>query len=82
MSLSKAGRNKYVNNSKKFKWDLEIEIPAGGKCVYIAPKAKNKKRNNMYIEQMETILGSDANCDIIKVIDNENVHKIILRVKV
>ncbi len=82
MSLSKAGRNKYVNNSKKFKWDLEIEIPAGGKCVYIAPKAKNKKRNNMYIEQMETILGSDTNCDIIKVIDNENVHKIILRVKV
>ena len=40
---------------------------------------KRKKYKNKFINQMETIVKDGTECEIIKVIDTKNEHKVILR---
>ena len=83
VSISKEGATDYVGKAKSYKWELEIEAPAGTNIVYIAPKAKSKKHRNKFIRQMEAILDRDTPCEILEIIDDDvkNIHKVRLRVK-
>lgn len=45
----------------------------------MAPKAKSKEHDNKFISQMETIVKDGTECEIIKVVNTENEHKVILR---
>ena len=78
-SISEEGAKDFVGKSKSYIWEVELEAPVGTDAFYIAPKAKSQKYDDKFISQMETIVKDETRCKIIEVINEENVHKVVLR---